>query len=687
MSALEQIRQKPALIISVLGFALLLFILTAVDNPGSLFSDNQTVAEVDGNKIDYLEFQRRVEQQSEQMRNQGYTNMDNARIQTMILQQMVNETLLNEEFEKLGLTVTDNELSKAMIGETPHPMVARTVQQWGFPSAQVLYDYAFNPQKYGLEPAQSQQLQQAWQALEQDTEKMLLSQKFNNLFSGALPANKLDAQAYYDNNASTATIAYVRKDFTTLSNDEFKPTEAEIEAVYNDEKNRYRIDENQYIIDYITVDVVPSKADQDLAAADVKKAIEDLKANEGTEVLSGNSKFYVNRVNAPKSKLAPALSRALDKISADTVAQVSFFDNKYTLAKLLSVNVETDSVLLDMAILAENAATDSVLTKLNAGNKPADLGENLIAQSQDSVWVSLVDPQLAVVKEDIANATTGKYFVAKNNPGVAMKVRTRKAPVAVYEIAEITYDVIPSNETINKINTDFRTFLETNNTPEKFAAEAANAGYSAMEAVVTSSTLAVNNLPESRNAAKWAISNSKGNVSGIFRDDTDSRLMAVAIKDVFKGDYIPSNYKRIHSYLEDKARNIKKGEKLLADFEGKATNVAGYASVMKSTVDTTQVTFGQAMVRNFPPYESNLLANVAVANKGDFVGPIVLNGSVVAFEVVDINNQGRPFDFKNDAMVFTQREGVVALQNAMANILLGNKKVDNRIQKFYSDRQ
>ena len=687
MSALEQIRQRPILIISILGIALLLFILTAVDRPGELFSDNHTVAEVGGKKIDYMEFQRRVEQQSEQMRNQGYTNIDNARIQTMVLQQMINEALLTQEFEDLGLVVTDNELSKAMIGETPHPMVSRMVQQWGFPSVQVLYDYAYNPQKYGLDPAQSQQLQQAWQSLEQDTEKMLLSQKFSSLFTGALPANKLDAKAYYDDNATTSTIAYVRKDYSTLADDDFKPTDADIEAIYNEEKNRFRIDENQFVIDYITVDIVPSKADLDLAAADVNKALAELKTTEGTEALAGNSKFYVNRVSSPKSKLAPALSRALDKITADTVAQVSFFDNKYTLAKLLSVTEDTDSVLLDMAVFAEGAAADSVLNSLNTGAKPADLGEKLIAQSQDSVWVSLVDPQLALVKDDIANAQTGTYFMSKNNPGVAMKVRSRKAPVAVYEIAEITYDVIPSSATVNKLNSDFRKFLETNNTPEKFAAEAPKAGYNVMEGLVTPSTLSVNNLPESRNAAKWTIDNKKGNVSGVFTDDSDSRLMAVAIKEVFKGDYIPSSYSRVRTYLEDKVRNRMKGEKLVADFKGKASNVAGFASLMKATVDTTQVTFGQPMVRNFPPYESALNANVAVAKKGQFVGPVALNNSVVVFEVVNVNDQGRPFDFQNDAMVFNQREGATALQNSMSGILLGNKKVKNRIQKFYSDRQ
>lgn len=687
MSALEQIRQRPVLVISILGLALLLFILTAIDNPGELFTDNHTVAKVDGQKIDYIEFQRRVEQQSEQMREQGYTNVDNARIQQSVLQQMINETLLKEEFEALGLTVTDNELSRAMIGETPHPMVAQMVQQWGFPSAQVLYDYAFNAQKYGLQPEQAQQLQQAWAALEKQTEQTLLSQKFGNLFSGALPANKLDAKAVYDANAVTSTIAYARTDYNALPDDQFKPSEDDIKAIYNEEKQRFLITEHQYIIDYITVDVVPSKEDLAAAAKDVSAALAALRATEGTEAVADNSKFYVNRVSAPKSKLSPSLRQNLDKITADSVCQISFYDNTYTLAKLIGSTENVDSVLLDMAVFAENANADSVLTSLNAGGRPADLGEKMIAHSQDSVWVSLTDPQLAMVKDDIVAAEAGKYFTSKNNPGVAMKVRTRKAPVAVYDIAEITYEVIPSTATVTKLNEDFGKFLAENNTPEKFAAAAVKAGYNVMEGNVTPSTLSVNNLPESRNAAKWTIENKKGAVSGIFKNDTDTRLMGVAIKDVFDGDFIPYTFNPVHKYLEDKARNRAKGQKLMADFQGKAKDVPGYAAVMKVAVDTTQVTFGQPMVRNFPPFESALNANVAVAKEGQLVGPVALNNSVVVFQVIKVDKKGRPFDFQNDSMVYTQREGAMSLQQSLAAILLSNKKVDNRIQKFYSLEQ
>ena len=119
MSTLEQIRQRPILIVSVLGVALLLFILTAVDHPGELFQDNHTVAKVDGEKIDYLEFQRRVEQQQEQLHQRGYTNVSPEQVQEYVLQQMIAETLMEKEYGKLGLTVTDKALSEAMIGATP----------------------------------------------------------------------------------------------------------------------------------------------------------------------------------------------------------------------------------------------------------------------------------------------------------------------------------------------------------------------------------------------------------------------------------------------------------------------------------------------------------------------------------------------------------------------------------------
>ncbi len=689
MSTLEQIRQRPILIITILGVALLLFILTAVDRPGELFTDNHTVAKVDGEKIDYMEFQKRVERQQEQMQQRGYNNVDAAQVQEYVLQQMISETLMQKEYNRLGLTVTDNELSQAMLGDTPHPYVSQMVQSMGIPSAQMLYDVAYNPTKSGIDPQQAGQFQQAWNALEKDTEQMLLQQKFMSQFMGTLVANKLDAKAIFDDNATTSTIAYARKELSSLADDDFKVTDDEINALYKEERNRYRISEDQHAVSYIAVDITPSNEDLAAAQKEVEDAIVGLRLNEGTDAVSGNSRFYVNRVSAPLSTLAPALKKVAPGMAKDSTMVVSFIDNQYTIAKMLGTTTSIDSVLVDLAFIDESVDADSIISRLNTGAKAVELGSAL-SQSQDSIWVSLLDPSLGALKDELAEAATGSYFAPVNNngqKGMTIRVRSRKAPVTVYDIAEITYDVTPSNTTIQKLNSDLRSYITANSTADKFISEATKAGYSALNAVVTPSSLSVNGLPESRGAAKWALGAKKGAVSGVFNDDRDSRLLAVAVTDIYDGKFVPATNEQVRNYLTNKIRNQKKADKLIADYKGKANDVAGYAAAMQVKADTTQVTFGQPFVRNFPMFESALQANVAVAKKGQLVGPVALNNSVVVFAVTDINNQGREFDFENDAMVFNQREGAASFQRSLPDVILGNNKIENRIQNFYSDRQ
>lgn len=689
MSTLEKIRQRPILIISILGLALLLFILTAVDRPGELFTDSHTVAKVDGEKIDYMEFQKRVEQQQEQLQQRGYTNVDAAQVQEYVLQQMVNETLMKKEYQRLGLTVTDSELSKAMLGDTPHPYVSQMVQSMGIPSAKMFHDAAFNPTKNGIDPQQAQQLQQAWIALEKDTEEMLLQQKFINLFNGTLTANKLDAKAIYEGNASTSTIAYAKKDLSSLKDDDFPVSDAEINDLYKTEKNRYRINEPQHIVSYIAVDITPSSEDLAAAQKEVEDAIMGLRMNPGTDAVSSNTRFYINRVSATASALAPALKKVVPSMAKDSTAMVQFVDNQYTIAKLLDTTTSIDSVLLDVAFINESVDADSIISCLNTGAKVADLGDAVV-QHQDSVWVSLLAPGMAVMKDELSEAATGTYFAPVNNngqKGMTVRVRSRKAPVTVYDVAEITYDVNPSSATINKLNSDLRAYITTNSTADKFISEAPQAGYAALSAIVTPSSLSVNGLSDSRGAAKWALGAKKGQVSGVFNDDRDSRLLALACTDIYDGDYVPATNEQVRTYLTNKVRNAKKADKLIADYKGKGNNVSDYATAMQVKADTTDVTFGQAYVRNFGMYEANLQANVAAAKQGQLVGPIALKNSVVVFEVVNVNNQGRAFDFDNDAMVFNQREGAQSFQRTLPEVILGNKKIDNRIQKFYSDRQ
>ena len=88
MATLEKIRSKSGLLIVVIGVALFAFIIGDFLNSGStFFGSGRTVATVDGEKIDILDFQKRYEEVSQQYQQQGY-KQDPAVTQQQVLNQL-----------------------------------------------------------------------------------------------------------------------------------------------------------------------------------------------------------------------------------------------------------------------------------------------------------------------------------------------------------------------------------------------------------------------------------------------------------------------------------------------------------------------------------------------------------------------------------------------------------------------
>ena len=55
----------------------------------------------------------------------------------------------------------------------------------------------------------------------------------------------------------------------------------------------------------------------------------------------------------------------------------------------------------------------------------------------------------------------------------------------------------------------------------------------------------------------------------MFNNDRDSRLLAVAVTDIYDGDFVPATNDQVRNYLTNKVRNSKKADKLIADYKGK----------------------------------------------------------------------------------------------------------------------
>jgi len=212
MATLEKIRSKSALLLIFVGAGLLAFIIGDFFTSGrSLFGTGTTIAKVDDSKVDIQEFQRRVQDASQQAQAQNQ-RMDQAVLQQQVLNAMIAEKLFDQEVKDLGLTVTDQELTDMMVGKNSQYVDRMVQQQLGVPDAKTAHDMAFNPTKYGMQQAQAQQLQAYWIDLEKSVERMLLQQKFQNLFTGTLVANELDAKA----NFLYLTISTMRKTLLLL---------------------------------------------------------------------------------------------------------------------------------------------------------------------------------------------------------------------------------------------------------------------------------------------------------------------------------------------------------------------------------------------------------------------------------------------------------------------------------------
>ena len=266
-----------------------------------------------------------------------------------------------------------------------------------------------------------------------------------------------------------------------------------------------------------------------------------------------------------------------------------------------------------------------------------------------------------------------------------MRVNQVKAPVTVYDYAVVSYTVDPSNATINKLLQGLDKFLADNQTSETFSANAEKAGYVLQNANITASTPQVGGIEDSRNAVSWAMNAKKGQVSDVLGGEDAGHFMAVALDDIYNDAYAPYSDPSVRDFIVRQITNDKKAEKLMAQYNGKANDVAGYAALMGTQADTTSVSFGQFMIPKIGMGESALTAKASVAKAGQLVGPMQGNQGVVVFSVTSVNDEGRPYNFTESSTQYLRSRGAIALSQQLTNILRGKEKVQNNILKFYND--
>ena len=682
MATLEKIRSKSVLLFTVIIVALLAFILGDFFNSGrSLFGNGTTVAKIGDNEIDVQLYQQRLNEANQQMQAQGQ-QQDPEMMQAQVLQQMLFESMMNEEINALGIVVTDKELAD---------FIALNPQ-----TAQII-DAIKNPGKYNLTPEVAEQLKSQLASLERETETQIKDFIYGYMFNGLLAANELDAKEAYNAVNQKFIVSFTSKELASLPDDKFPVSDDEIKAEWNKNKGVYALENEMRTIDFFSVLLNPSAIDNANADKIVKDAVAALNNCNGVEAIAADVNFNIkNKTYAPSQIKDLQLKNFVDSAKVGQAGIVSKLDKTYSIAKILSSKTEMDSINISVIQVADTTVFDSIMKAINGGAKASSFisknDQNTKTQGADSVWIQLstpnTDPNL---KAKLLKATAGQKIVVdtvvNNDRLQAIYVVNKTTPaVKISEVAEITYIVEPSQKTIDDINGKLNEFLAKNTTAEEFAKNAAEAGYTISSARIDATTSLINGfIPETRSVVKWAMNADKGAVSTPFTNRDNDRLIVAAVTGIYN-DYMTVEDQSIKNALTEIVRNNKKAESIINDFNSKgAKDLAGYTALTGDTITNASVTFSSTSVNTLGNNEFAFIGKVCAGQKGQLFAPFKTNKAVVVAQITDITTEGRPYNFKEYSEHYKQIFGAGTLLRNMFGILKGNDTFESKLLDFYEN--
>ena len=692
MATLEKIRQQKFWLAVLIGGALLAFIIEVGVEAIGRSAGKSVAAKVGSEKIDIMEFSKRVEQDAADEKNQQ--QYDAAQRNQKVMEEMINEKLLGNEYEKLGIYVTDNELSELTIGKNPAPAVVQFAQQLNANSPAELYDFITNPAKHGIPEGSVQELRHEWDKMTNNVVKSYKFAKLQSLIAGCMQANDLDRAQMAEDESMTNVVLFAKQAYTTLPDDQFPVTDEELKAEWQKRMPMFKIDEETRSIHYIAVNIEPSAADIAAAQKIADAAYVALQKGRGVDSVRLLGTVQIDTAKMVQKDMPQSVRDFFASAQVGTTRRDSTVNNHHVMYKLINKEVSLDSVEITSAAIQGDAKTQkAVLDQLNAGKSIDELKKAYPQKfdANEKAWQRVYNLPDSL-KSKIANAANGVYVIFGSGEQGAqfVKVTDKKAPKTFYTVATVSYDAYASTKTSEDLRDKFQQFLNKNKTVKEFTENAAKEGFNAVEAKITPSTpqlgvaqFGYGGIKDTRKAIKWAFDNKKGDVSPIFSDNNNV-LVAVAIDDIYEKGYLNYDIKEIKEMLTTIVRNNKKGDALVKKLQGKANSINAYAGLMNTQADTVDVTFGM----NGDPKlgaDYGVIGRMAVAKPGAIQGPWKGQEAVYVYQVLKQEKAERKPTKEELDKRYAQTRGAQVFANPrnMSEILYNATKVEKHLIDFY----
>ena len=715
MAALGKIRSKGGILVAAIGLALFAFLAEEAFRScnGIKSETRQQIGEILGEKISVQDYQKLIDEYQSAikftMQRDNLTEDELNQVKDQVWQQLVNNRVLEADAKKVGLTVTEQELSN-VLNDGTNPMLAQTPfvnQQTGRFDINALQQFldGYNKAKASNSPQleQMQTIYDYWLFVEKNLRTQLLGQKYQALLASCVLSNKAEAKMAFKDNNEESDIQLASLAYSTIKDADVKVTDEDLKAKYEELKPAFRQNTETRDIKFVDYQIKASSSDRNAIVKEMNELQKQLATATDPSLVISKSGSMIPYLGLPVSSKAyqqyPDIASKIDSLAVGTTGVTeNKQDNTLNIIRVMSKAQLPDSVQFRQIQVAANtpeeahAKADSIQKALAGGADFVAIAKRY-GQTGEKVWFtgqqyeaapSMSEDNRTYIEALLNGEVNAIQNVALTQGNIILQVVDKKAMKTKTTAAIIKKLIDFSKATRSDAYNKFSEFVAKSTTAADLEKNASKYGYHVQSLNdVSTSEHYVAGVHGTRDALKWLFDAKQGDVSPLYECGDNDHLMVIVLSAIHPKGYRSWDDPQVKEILKREVIKDKKAEKLMAKLKGVNSIVAAQAKGAKvSTV--SQITFAApAFVQATGSAEPALSGAVAATAAGKFSkNPVKGNAGVYVFQVV--KKALRAGSKYNEAMAMQQaaQQNMQYLSNFMQDLILKANVVDNRYLFF-----
>ncbi len=715
MAALGKIRSKGGILVTAIGLALFAFLAEAAFRScNEIKSESrQQIGEILGEKISVQDYQKLIDEYQSAikftMQRDNLTEDELNQVKDQVWQQLVNNRVLEADAKKVGLTVTEQELSN-VLNDGTNPMLAQTPfvnQQTGRFDINALQQFldGYNKAKASNSPQleQMQTIYDYWLFVEKNLRTQLLGQKYQALLASCVLSNKAEAKMAFKDNNEESDIQLASLAYSTIKDADVKVTDEDLKAKYEELKPAFRQNTETRDIKFVDYQIKASASDRNAIVKEMNELQKQLATATDPSLVISKSGSMIPYLGLPVSSKAyqqyPDIASKIDSLAVGTTGVTeNKQDNTLNIIRVMSKAQLPDSVQFRQIQVAANtpeeahAKADSIQKALAGGADFVAIAKRY-GQTGEKVWFtgqqyetapSMSEDNRTYIEALLNGEVNAIQNVALTQGNIILQVVDKKAMKTKTTAAIIKKLIDFSKATRSDAYNKFSEFVAKSATAADLEKNASKYGYHVQSLNdVSTSEHYVAGVHGTRDALKWLFDAKQGDVSPLYECGDNDHLMVIVLSAIHPKGYRSWDDPQVKEILKREVIKDKKAEKLMAKLKGVNSIAAAQAKGAKvSTV--SQITFAApAFVQATGSAEPALSGAVAATAAGKFSkNPVKGSAGVYVFQVV--KKALRAGSKYNEAMAMQQaaQQNMQFLSNFMQDLILKANVVDNRYLFF-----